>query len=205
MQGKLMARAPQGLACRSQSGGVSSIGPLIGVCPQQNVLWPEITAEEHLRMFAAVKGIHGSKAAVTLEVEAKLRLVGLLRHRHVRVGRMSGGMQRRLSLAIAVLGDPPVIVLDEPTTGVDPYHRSIIWSVVTKLKKTSTFLLTTHDMNECEVLSDQVAVMAGGKLQCEGTTVALKQQHGSGYYLRVLLDREKCTDDDGAASDWAKE
>ena len=203
-QGKLMARAPQGITCRSQLGRVSSIGPLIGVCPQQNVLWPEITAEEHLRMFAAVKGIHGSEAAVTREIEAKLGLVGLLESRSVRVGRMSGGMQRRLSLAIAVLGDPPVIVLDEPTTGVDPYHRSIIWGVVAKLKQKSTFLLTTHDMNECEILSDQVAVMAGGKVQCEGTTVALKQQHGSGYYLRVLLN-SVISGDDLVKNDRAKQ
>ena len=100
-------------------------------------------------------------------------------------------MQRRLCIAIAVLGDPPVVVLDEPTTGVDPHHRSIIWGVILALKKKSTVLLTTHDMKECEVLSDRVAIMAGGKLVCEGTAVALKQAYGAGYYVRVLLDRSR--------------
>jgi len=96
---------------------------LVGVCPQYDVLWPTLTAEEHLRMFARLKGVKTTN--LDAEIEDKLKLVDLHSRssRTKRAAAMSGGMRRRLSVAISVIGEPPVVVLDEPTTGIDPFHQ----------------------------------------------------------------------------------
>ena len=169
---------------------------LTGLCPQHDTLWDELSAEEHLVLFAgfrggisgaAVSGGVGRNGDLRAEVAARLGDVGLAAEAGTLAARMSGGMRRRLSLAIAVIGDPKVIYLDEPGAGLDPISRHKLWSVVQRLKAGRTVILTTHDMEEADALADRVAIMALGQLQAVGTPLALKTAVGAGYRLKAVL------------------
>jgi len=103
----------------------------------------------------------------------------------------SGGMKRRLSMAIACVGNPRVILLDEPTTGMDPKNRRDIWVLIQKMKKGRSVILTTHAMDEADILSDRIAVMSSGHLVCVGTSLYLKNNYGDGYRLSFILDRQE--------------
>lgn len=95
-------------------------------------------------------------------------------------------MKRRLSLGIALIGTPSVVLLDEPTTGVDPFSRRVVWDVIHAHKKHSAILLTTHNMEEAEVLCDRVAMIDKGQMKCVGRPMELKARYGAGYTLHVL-------------------
>ncbi|PNW72975.1 hypothetical protein CHLRE_14g613950v5 [Chlamydomonas reinhardtii] len=104
-----------------------------------------------------------------------------------RAGSYSGGMKRRLSVAIALLGDPRIVYLDEPTTGMDPISRRYVWDIIQEAKPGRAIVLTTHSMEEADILGDRIAIMARGKLRCIGTSLRLKQRFGSGYTLAVSV------------------
>lgn len=107
-------------------------------------------------------------------------------------GTYSGGMQRRLSCAIAALGDPAVVFMDEPTTGMDPMNRKHLWDMIEDLKKDRVVILTTHSMEEAEHLGDRIGIMSGGEVTALGTSLFLKSHVGGDYELRVIaLDRER--------------
>lgn len=99
-------------------------------------------------------------------------------------------MKRRLSIAIALLGDPKMVFLDEPTTGMDPKNRQYIWHMIEKMKKGRAVMLTTHAMEEADALSDRVAIMIRGQLKCIGTPIALKNEYGDGYRLSVVVTKD---------------
>ncbi|KAI9142740.1 hypothetical protein BKA69DRAFT_1066182 [Paraphysoderma sedebokerense] len=170
----------------------------LGVCLQFDVLWEELTVHEHLEMFAAIKGLvvestDGQLTGVALKqqyLDHLLADVYLLDKRNERVKTLSGGMKRKLSLAIALLGDPKIVVLDEPTTGMDIYTRKQIWQLIQDSRQGRTILLTTHSMEEADYLSSRIAIIASGKLQVVGTTLALKQKFGAGYLLVLTKGRE---------------
>jgi ABC-type multidrug transport system ATPase subunit len=107
-----------------------------------------------------------------------------------RAGTFSGGMKRRLSMAIAFIGDPRIVFLDEPTTGMDPKNRRYIWELVQKMKKGRAVILTTHAMEEADILSDRIAVISKGSLQCVGTGLYLKNKYGDGYRLSLVVEKE---------------
>ena len=100
-------------------------------------------------------------------------------------------MKRRLSLAIAAIGNPRVIFLDEPTTGLDPKVRQQIWELIEKLKKGKSIILTTHSMEEADILADRLSVMVKGKLKCVGTSLYLKQKYGDGHRVTLNIDDSK--------------
>jgi ABC-type multidrug transport system ATPase subunit len=100
-------------------------------------------------------------------------------------------MKRRLSLAIAAVGDPQIILLDEPTTGLDPKVRQQVWALIERLKKGRSIILTTHSMEEADVLADRVCVMVKGRIKCVGSPVSLKQQYGLGHRLTLNVDRSE--------------
>jgi ABC-2 type transport system ATP-binding protein len=134
----------------------------IGIVPQSASFELYLTVREHLALFAG----YYRKA---LPVDDVIALVGLEAKRDTRVGRLSGGQQRRLDLALAMIGDPELILLDEPTTGLDVEIRDRIWDLVRRLRDAGkTILLTTHNLHEAEVLSDRVGVIAGGRLAAVG-------------------------------------
>ncbi|KAL9243221.1 hypothetical protein vseg_017134 [Gypsophila vaccaria] len=161
------------------SVGMSNIRKMIGVCPQFDILWNVLTGEEHLQLFASIKGLQ--PASIKQVVKKSLEEVRLLDSAKVRAGSYSGGMRRRLSVASALLGDPKIIILDEPTTGMDPISRRHVWDIIENAKRGRAIILTTHSMEEADVLGDRIGIMAKGRLRCLGTSIRLKSQFGTGF------------------------
>ncbi|ORY38131.1 P-loop containing nucleoside triphosphate hydrolase protein [Rhizoclosmatium globosum] len=145
----------------------------------------KLTPYEHLVLYAAIREIPDvSRAAM----EA-LETVGIKKH-GARVQTLSGGNKRRLMLAIATIGSPKLIFLDEPTTGVDIAIRRSIWTAIEGFKKTSAVILTSHSMEEVDALSDRIGILVNGKLRCLGTSQYLKSTHGAGYVVTLRTDTE---------------
>uniref|UniRef100_A0A8C3HPH6 ATP binding cassette subfamily A member 12 n=1 Tax=Chrysemys picta bellii TaxID=8478 RepID=A0A8C3HPH6_CHRPI len=162
----------------------------MGVCMQHNVLFSYLTAKEHLLLYGYIKVPHWSEQELDEEVKRTLKDTGLYNHRHKLTGSLSGGMKRKLSIAIAFLGGSRVVILDEPTTGVDPCSRRSIWEIISKNKKGRTIILSTHHLDEAEVLSDRIAFLEHGGLKCCGSPFYLKETFGDGYHL--TLTKKKC-------------
>ncbi|GMI20925.1 hypothetical protein TeGR_g12 [Tetraparma gracilis] len=159
----------------------------MGVCPQHDVLFPDLTVAQHLRMFAIFKDV--PSAGLEAEVQKIINEVGLTEKRDVASSQLSGGMKRKLSLGIALIGDSKVVVLDEPTSGMDPYSRRSTWNILQKNKAGRIILLTTHFMDEADILGDRIAIMAHGQLKCVGSSMFLKNQYGVGYTFTVVKER----------------
>ncbi|RZC89891.1 hypothetical protein C5167_028958 [Papaver somniferum] len=163
--------------------GMTNIRRIIGVCPQFDILWPDISCEEHLRLFGSIKGLPPSLLdSIVKEALENVKLAGAA---GVRAGSCSGGMKRRLSVAGALLGDPKLVILDEPTTGMDPVTRRHVWDVIEYAKKGRAIVLTTHSMEEADILGDRIAIVAKGKLRCIGTSIRLKSRFGTGLVATV--------------------
>ncbi len=162
-----------------------SIFSNIGVCPQFDVCWPELTIEEHLRFYARVKGVPRLKEDE--EINKLINDIGLIdAHKKKSISKaLSGGMRRRLSLAIALVGKPPVVFLDEPTTGLDPETKRNIWKLIDTFKKGRCVVLTTHSMDEADALCQRIGIMSHGRLRCIGENLHLKNIYGSGYKIDV--------------------
>jgi ABC-type multidrug transport system ATPase subunit len=157
----------------------------MGVCPQHDLLFPLLTANETMLLFCGLKNL--PKAAWAAEVESTLASVNLADVADRLTSTFSGGMKRRLSVALAALGRPPLLIFDEPSTGLDPLARAELLQLLQGLKKTSGLLLTTHSMSEASALGDRVAIMAGGLLVAVGSTVELTSRYGRGYSLSLTL------------------
>jgi ABC-type multidrug transport system ATPase subunit len=157
----------------------------MGVCPQHDILWPELTAAEHLELMAAVKGMKHS--LIRDEVQRRLDGVHLGSVANVVAGSFSGGMRRRLSVAVSLIGDPKVIYLDEPSTGLDPVSRRALWTMFQEAKRGRAMLLTTHSMEEADALGDRVTILAKGRMRSIGTSLHLKQKYGAGYRLAFTM------------------
>ena len=169
---------------------------MLGLCPQFDFLWDELTVCEHLALYARIKGI-GDETRIQNAARRAAELVDLDGDAYRKAaGNLSGGMRRRLSIAIALVGDPAVLVLDEPTTGLDPDTRFQIWRCVAAAKKKRAVLLTTHSMSEADALCDRIGIMTGGTLQCLGTPLHLKNKFGAGYVLSASLS--SLTEEGGA-------
>uniref|UniRef100_A0A3Q2YND9 P-type phospholipid transporter n=1 Tax=Hippocampus comes TaxID=109280 RepID=A0A3Q2YND9_HIPCM len=159
----------------------------LGMCPQHNVLFNELTVEEHIYFYGRLKG--RSRAEVDAEMEQMIRDVGLPHKRRDLAKNLSGGMQRKLSVAIAFVGGSKVVILDEPTAGVDPYARRGIWELLLKYKQGRTIILSTHHMDEADILGDRIAIIAHGRMRCCGSSLFLKKRFGTGYYLTLVKVR----------------
>lgn len=157
---------------------------LIGYCPQHNISLPYLTCQEHLEFFGQLRGL--SKANAEVEAKNILTKVNLQSKAHEVAKRLSGGMLRKLCLANAIIGDTKLLILDEPSSGLDPESRRDIWNILLKLKKDHTILITSHFMEEADVLGDKIAIMESGELIAYGTSMFLKHYYGSGYTLKML-------------------
>lgn len=167
---------------------VSAVQRLIGVCPQDDVLWGELTAAEHCELFAVLKGVPRRQAAAA--ARARLEQLSLGDVVDARIDSFSGGMRRRVSVALAAMGEPRVIFLDEPSTGLDPLSRRRVWDAVERLKVGRVIVLTTHSMHEADVLADRIAILADGVVRVTGTPLELKRRHGAGFRVRVTAVTE---------------
>ncbi|XP_009332142.1 PREDICTED: retinal-specific ATP-binding cassette transporter [Pygoscelis adeliae] len=163
---------------------MDSIRHRLGMCPQYNILFNHLTVAEHILFYSQLKG--RSRDEAEQELETMLEDMGLTHKRNEEAQNLSGGMQRKLSVAIAFVGEAKVIVLDEPTSGVDPYSRRSIWDLLLKYRSGRTIILSTHHMDEADILGDRVAIISQGKLFCSGSPVFLKNCFGSGFYLTLV-------------------
>ncbi|KAK2120096.1 Phospholipid-transporting ATPase abca1 [Saguinus oedipus] len=164
---------------------MSTIRQNLGVCPQHNVLFDMLTVEEHIWFYARLKGL--SEKHVKAEMEQMALDVGLPSSKlKSKTSQLSGGMQRKLSVALAFVGGSKVVILDEPTAGVDPYSRRGIWELLLKYRQGRTIILSTHHMDEADILGDRIAIISHGKLCCVGSSLFLKNQLGTGYYLTLV-------------------
>ncbi|XP_077380165.1 retinal-specific phospholipid-transporting ATPase ABCA4 isoform X2 [Festucalex cinctus] len=174
----------------------------LGMCPQYNILFNHLTVEEHILFYSLLKG--RTQAEAQKEVEDMLVDLGLPHKRDEEAQNLSGGMQRKLSVAMAFVGGSKVVILDEPTSGVDPYSRRSIWDLLLKYRSGRTVILSTHHMDEADLLSDRIAIISKGQLHCCGSPLFLKNCFGAGFYLtlvRRIKDLKKKENDCDCASD----
>ena len=156
----------------------------MGICPQHNVIFDDLSVYEHIRLFETIKGVKPTKESIM----EKAKEVDLHEKLHSYAKTLSGGQKRKLCVAMALCGEPRFVLLDEPTSGMDPFTRRATWELLRKKKKGRVTLLTTHFMEEAELLADHIAVLSTGKLQAYGTNLFLKNQFGLGYNLTVVID-----------------
>uniref|UniRef100_A0AAA9SRL6 ABC transporter domain-containing protein n=1 Tax=Bos taurus TaxID=9913 RepID=A0AAA9SRL6_BOVIN len=156
----------------------------MGWCPQHDILYDNLTVAEHLYFYAQLKGLPRQKCPE--EVKRMLHVLGLEEKRDSRSRFLSGGMRRKLSIGIALIAGSKVLMLDEPTSGVDAISRRAIWDLLQQHKSDRTILLTTHFMDEADLLGDRIAIMAKGELQCCGSSLFLKEKYGAGYYITLV-------------------
>lgn len=164
---------------------LSKLRESMGICPQHNVIFDDLSVYEHIRLFETIKGVKPTpetilKKAQEVDLQEKL-------HSHAKT--LSGGQKRKLCVAMALCGEPKFVLFDEPTSGMDPYSRRATWELLRKKKKGRVTILTTHFMEEAELLADRIAVLSTGKLQCYGTNLFLKERFGLGYNLTLVIDR----------------
>jgi len=157
----------------------------IGYCPQFDALFPLLTGREHLKFYGRVKGLRGS--ALEEQVAMLLDVLSLRKYADRRAGTYSGGNKRKLSVAMAMIGNPPIVFLDEPSTGMDPMARRSMWEFIRATMSGRCVVLTTHSMEECEALCHRLCIMTAGQLQCLGTPQHLKSKFGHGFQLDMTL------------------
>ncbi|CAD2222743.1 ABC-2 family transporter protein/ABC transporter, putative [Angomonas deanei] len=157
----------------------------IGYCPQHNILWPTMTCREHLWYYAAIKGLRGEEREVA--IQSLLKSVDFEEKENYRASDLSGGQKRKLSVGISFVGGSRLIFLDEPTAGMDVGARRHTWGLLRERATSHSILLTTHFMDEADLLGDSVAIMSHGRLQCSGSNLFLKSQLGAGYILTMSV------------------
>jgi len=168
---------------RSVLTNLAAVRHRLGYCPQFDPLLELMTARETLTMFARLKSV--DEAAIPSLVQELIDHVSLTPYADRVCGSYSGGNKRKLSLAIALVGAPAVVFLDEPSSGMDPLSRRHMWEVITEERSRRCIVLTTHSMEEAEALCSRIAIMAAGRLQCLGGQQHLKSKYGGGYALEL--------------------
>ncbi|XP_073166647.1 ABC-type organic anion transporter ABCA8-like isoform X3 [Lepidochelys kempii] len=167
----------------SEIEDLEEIRALFGVCPQFNVQFEVLTVKENLRVFAEIKGIRSIE--VEYEVQKVLKLMDIINFQDTQANKLSGGQKRKLSLGITLLGDPQVLLLDEPTAGLDPRSRHFVWTLLKERRAGRVTLFATQFMNEADILADRKAFISHGRIKCVGSSRFLKKKWGIGYHLRM--------------------
>jgi len=160
--------------------------PDLGYCPQENIFWPRLTCREQLIFMAEMYGLRGHR--VKERADRMLELMGLTAKSKVLAAKLSGGMKRRLSISLALMHDPQILILDEPEAGLDPQSRILVREFILSFARQKTILLTTHNMDEAEKLSDRVAIIDQGKLLMLDTPENLKKTIGEGDLLELRIE-----------------
>ncbi|XP_034475050.1 ATP-binding cassette sub-family A member 2-like isoform X2 [Drosophila innubila] len=191
MMNMIMGLVPKdsGKICVCSERDVASYRHLIGFCPQHSVFMSYMTCHQHLEFFAQLRGATRSDARQW--AEEKLQKLNLSDKANEYGEKLSGGMKRRLSLGIAIAGNTKIVILDEPSSGLDIESRRELWDILLALRKDKAILVTTHYMEEAEVLGDTICILANGKLQANGSPLELKRKLGSGYRLKLEAHETK--------------
>ncbi len=174
----------------------NKIKELIGVCPQEIVLYERLTAKENIQLIAQMHGLR--KADYKEKTDDLLDKMNLLERANDKVKKFSGGMRRRVNVLMAVIHNPEIIIFDEPSAGLDPQSRRVVWDFIKDFqKKKSTIILTTHNMEEADDLSDELVIIDYGKIIAQGTPEELKGSLGEGDVIEFKVketDRNKRDD-----------
>ena len=170
---------------KSITKDTSEIKPLIAVSPQETAVAPGLSVRENLELMC---GVHGfSKDKRNSKIKEMTELLGLDGVFSRKAGKLSGGWQRRLSIAMALISEPKILFLDEPTLGLDVIARSDLWDMIRSLKGRVTIILTTHYMEEAEALSDRIAIMKDGKLLICDTAEKIKEKAGTDNFEKAFV------------------
>ncbi len=167
----------------SESNGIK---PFIAVSPQETAVAPGLTVRENLELIAGVFGFKKEKR--NAKITEISDMLGLSKVSERKAGKLSGGYQRRLSIAMALIGEPKILFLDEPTLGLDVLARSDLWELIRFLKGKITIVLTTHYMEEAEALSDRIAIMKDGKLLICDTAANIKQAANTDSFEQAFIN-----------------
>ncbi|OCT62584.1 hypothetical protein XELAEV_180436651mg, partial [Xenopus laevis] len=166
----------------SNMSHLEEIKKRVGFCPQVDIKFDPLTVKENLTVFAMIKGIPLNQIADKIrKVLSDLQMNDM---ENIEANKLSGGQKRKLTFAIAILGDPQVLLLDEPTAGLDPCSRHHIWTILKENKADRVTLFSTQFMDEADILADRKAVISKGRLKCVGSSLFLKRKWGIGYHLR---------------------
>lgn len=183
------------IICKFQKQSYGSVNfnniSYISFCPQFDVLWPEMTILEHLIFFSKLRNSYNKS-----NIDNILNKVSLYDARNKKVKELSGGMKRRVSIAISIVGEPSMVILDEPSTGLDPKKRRELWQIINNIKTFSTVLLSTHLMEEAENISDNIAIVTNGLLRAIGTTKQLKEIYCNFYIIQIEFVQEDIISED---------
>ncbi|KAH6867730.1 hypothetical protein B0T10DRAFT_419426 [Thelonectria olida] len=158
-------------------------GGKLGYCPQRNVYWDELTVAEHIGIFDGIKSI--SRRSSATQVKRLIEACDLAKKKHTLAKALSGGQKRKLQLALMFVGHSAVCCVDEVSSGVDPLSRRKLWDILLAERGRRTILLTTHFLDEADLLADKVAILSHGSLKASGTPLELKQSLGLGYRIHV--------------------
>lgn len=171
----------------SISTDLAGVQESIGLCPQFDVHYGDLTVREHLLYYSRLWGF--TAANEKAHVKQLIQQIGLHDEKHRKAESLSGGQKRRLSIGIALSGNPSLILLDEPSSGLDVGSQRAVWDIICEARKQQrSFLLTTHSMTEAEVLCNRIGIMSQGQLVVTGTPQQLKRKYGSGFKIDMLVD-----------------
>jgi len=165
----------------------------IGYCPQFDSIIPELTGKELLTLMARIRGVKSSR--LDEEVERWTNFLGIEEYIDRESGDYSGGNKRKLNVAMSLIGEPPVVFLDEPSTGMDPVARRNFWNIIENIQKNGqSVVLTSHSMDECEALCDRMGIMVNGQFKCFGTVQHLKKKFAQGFTIIIKLKQSGAKD-----------
>ncbi len=159
----------------------------LGLCSQDDIIFPELTVQEHLEIMSELK----STRICLNEIENLLIKLDLTEKKDSIAKTLSGGQKRKLCIAMALIGNSKIVLLDEPTSGMDVQAKRSLWDFLANYKTDKIIILTTHSLDEAEFLGDRIGIMSEGQLICEGTSSYLKNQYSCGFNLNLLLDEER--------------
>ncbi|CAN8027928.1 unnamed protein product [Ixodes persulcatus] len=162
----------------------------VRLCPQKNQLYEQMTVYEHLFFFAAIQKV--SRDVIADQIDALVNALRLSSFLTLFPRALPGALKRKLCIALAIIADPKVLFLDEPTAGLDPQSRHDVWELLQKARRSCTILLTTHNMEEADVLGDRIAIIAEGSIRCCGSPTFLKRKLGTGYHLKIGKRPKRC-------------
>ncbi|XP_006247716.1 ATP-binding cassette sub-family A member 6 isoform X1 [Rattus norvegicus] len=173
----------------SEMQDLKEIRKMIGVCPQHNVQFDALTVKENLTLFANIKGI--VPQSVAQEVQQILSELDMQTIQDELAEHLSEGQKRKLTFGVAILGDPRILLLDEPTAGLDPFSRQRVWGFLKERRADRVILFSTQFTDEADILADRKVILSNGALKCTGSSVFLKRKWGLGYHLSLFMN-ETC-------------